>query len=173
MAEICESLECANLIYEIIVEATEAGTGKRETRLFDGGDLGEVVKQVKRYVEAMPKGHNLSIKGRVKVTNTFALSTELIECLLERPVKPELAAIARPQVIVQERIYVPSLSENVLLNPKEVAELIGVANQTLAYWRTQGSGPKFVIVGARSIRYWRDDLMKWIEEGKRESTFQY
>jgi len=166
VTEICEALEYASLTYQIAVEVKKTGTGRTEARLFEGGDLAELVGRVKRYIGTHPKGNNLSIHARARVTNTFALDPKLIEDMLGRPRHPPETSVQLPpeKVGIQERAHAPSLFENVLLNPKEVSELIGVANKTLTHWRTEGRGPKYVIVGARSVRYWREDLMKWIAE---------
>lgn len=51
-----------------------------------------------------------------------------------------------------------------LLTPREAAELLAVAERTLADWRYRGTGPSYVAYSGRCIRYRRDDLDAWVEE---------
>jgi excisionase family DNA binding protein len=50
-----------------------------------------------------------------------------------------------------------------LMTPKELSEYLQVADETLQYWRRNGTGPAFVRV-ATLIRYKREDVEKWLEE---------
>ena len=51
-----------------------------------------------------------------------------------------------------------------LLSPKEVAEILGVTEQTLAVWRSLGSQElRFIKVG-RAVRYRPEDVKKYIEQ---------
>jgi predicted DNA-binding transcriptional regulator AlpA len=50
-----------------------------------------------------------------------------------------------------------------LIDEKEAATYIGYTVRCLQNWRLRGGGPRFVKVSARSIRYRRSDLNKWIE----------
>jgi predicted DNA-binding transcriptional regulator AlpA len=50
-----------------------------------------------------------------------------------------------------------------LLSLSEVAGLIRVPVATLRYWRHLGTGPHSFKVG-RSVRYWRTDVLRWLEE---------
>jgi len=56
--------------------------------------------------------------------------------------------------------------EKKIMKPTDVAEQLGLEPQTLARWRTQGRGPKFVKVGS-AVRYLPDAVDQWI----RENTF--
>jgi excisionase family DNA binding protein len=49
------------------------------------------------------------------------------------------------------------------------AFLGGVPVGTLANWRYQGRGPRFVKVG-RHVRYRRSDVEAWLERNARQST---
>ncbi len=50
------------------------------------------------------------------------------------------------------------------LTPKEAAEHIGVAEQTLAVWRTTNRYPDLVYLKVgRAVRYRLSDLDKWLE----------
>jgi len=59
-----------------------------------------------------------------------------------------------------------------LLTEKEAAALICYTPRALQNWRVRGGGPKYVRVSARSIRYQRRDVLKWIEERKQSHTSQ-
>jgi excisionase family DNA binding protein len=50
-----------------------------------------------------------------------------------------------------------------LLSISEVADLVRVPVATLRYWRHLGTGPRSFKVG-RSVRYWRTDVLRWLEE---------
>ena len=50
-----------------------------------------------------------------------------------------------------------------LLTIGEVADLVRVPVATLRYWRHLGTGPRSFKVG-RSVRYWRTDVLRWLEE---------
>lgn len=47
-----------------------------------------------------------------------------------------------------------------VLNTVQAAEFLGVAENTLRYWRHFGRGPKSYNVG-RTVRYDLDELKKW------------
>ena len=49
-----------------------------------------------------------------------------------------------------------------LLTMKEVANVVRVPVATLRYWRHLGSGPRSFRVG-RSVRYWRTEVLHWLE----------
>jgi excisionase family DNA binding protein len=55
--------------------------------------------------------------------------------------------------------------ERVLYSPKEVAEMIGVNENTLYKWRAAGEGPPFMRLseGGR-VRYEREALRAWMRE---------
>lgn len=50
-----------------------------------------------------------------------------------------------------------------LLSMAEVADLIRVPVATLRYWRHLGTGPHSFRVG-RSVRYWRTEVHRWLED---------
>jgi predicted DNA-binding transcriptional regulator AlpA len=49
-----------------------------------------------------------------------------------------------------------------LLLPDASARELGVAPATLAAWRSRGTGPTFVKLGAKLVRYRRADLSSFI-----------
>lgn len=51
-----------------------------------------------------------------------------------------------------------------MLTDLEVAGALKMSRQTLANWRSEGRGPRFIKVGGRSVRYRRGDVEAWIEE---------
>lgn len=57
-----------------------------------------------------------------------------------------------------------------LVNEKEAAAFLGYTIRALQNWRLRGSGPQFVKVSARSIRYRRRDLMAWVDARLRQNT---
>ncbi len=54
------------------------------------------------------------------------------------------------------------------MDAKNTSTYLGVAEKTMAIWRSSGAGPPYVKRGR--IFYFKDDLDKWIEEGRRTST---
>jgi len=48
--------------------------------------------------------------------------------------------------------------------------LLGHTPRALQDWRMRGSGPRYVKISARSVRYRRQDLELWAEERIRTST---
>ena len=59
--------------------------------------------------------------------------------------------------------------ELVLINEKEVADMLCVTQRSLQRWRANGSGPKYVKM-ARHIRYLREDIYEWLVSCRRTST---
>ena len=57
-----------------------------------------------------------------------------------------------------------------LINEKEAAVFLGVTRRALQQWRLNGSGPKYVKISQRCVRYRRIELIKWSEERLRSST---
>lgn len=57
-----------------------------------------------------------------------------------------------------------------LLTPEEAAAKLAVAVQTLAHWRVRGTGPSFVHLSARCVRYPEPTLDKWLSERLQLST---
>lgn len=55
------------------------------------------------------------------------------------------------------------------LTTKQAATRLGCAPHTLAKWRLDGSGPRFMKLG-RAVRYSEDALQNWMRERERRST---
>ena len=56
-----------------------------------------------------------------------------------------------------------------LLNEREVSELINTPKGTLSRWRCSGRGPSWVKLEG-SVRYYLSDVLAYVEEGKRLSV---
>lgn len=56
-----------------------------------------------------------------------------------------------------------------LLTVAQFAELLSVHPATLATWRYEGRGPRFIKVG-RHVRYRLADINTWLDEQARSST---
>lgn len=50
-----------------------------------------------------------------------------------------------------------------LMSIKEVADIVRVPEATLRYWRHLGAGPHSFRIG-RSVRYWRSEVLIWLEK---------
>ena len=57
-------------------------------------------------------------------------------------------------------------ADDELMTLKEVATLVRVPEATLRYWRHLHTGPRGFRIG-RSVRYWRNDVIHWLEEQSR------
>lgn len=53
-----------------------------------------------------------------------------------------------------------------LMSIQEVAALVRVPEATVRYWRHLGEGPRGFRVG-RSVRFWRTEVVQWLEEQSR------
>lgn len=51
-----------------------------------------------------------------------------------------------------------------LIPLREVAELLGVAEETLRYWRARGEGPASFVVGRRNVVYRSSAVAAYIAE---------
>ena len=56
-----------------------------------------------------------------------------------------------------------------LMTTKQVAEMIGFSHRTLAKWRQEGRGPKYIKIGS-SVRYTIEDVEEWSLKRKRYSS---
>lgn len=93
-----------------------------------------------------------------------------LTALVEQVATAFAAAVEeRAEELLAERIpplrLVPE--DRLLLSAQEVSALIGLAEGTLANWRSQGGevGPPFVKLGGM-VRYRRTDLEAWIAAQK-------
>lgn len=61
-------------------------------------------------------------------------------------------------------------SRDRLIGVRELSEMLKVSVVTLSKWRIDGSGPKFIGVNKRCVRYRVGDVLDWIEERERTCT---
>ncbi len=57
-----------------------------------------------------------------------------------------------------------------LLDEKRTAQLLSINHRTLQQWRLRGTGPRFIRISSRCVRYRYRDLLAWINERVRTST---
>jgi predicted site-specific integrase-resolvase len=57
-----------------------------------------------------------------------------------------------------------------LLPPADAAEMLGVSERTLEGWRRRGTGPRYVVLPSRRVRYADTDIMLWLAARQRRST---
>lgn len=56
-----------------------------------------------------------------------------------------------------------SEQQQTLQTEAEAAEQLGVAERTLQTWRHRGSGPAYIRISSRCVRYRQRDLNAWLE----------
>ncbi len=56
-----------------------------------------------------------------------------------------------------------------LLTEQELANLLKVSVRTVRRWRAEATGPPVVWAGSHRPRYWRSQVVKWLERGGRET----
>lgn len=57
-----------------------------------------------------------------------------------------------------------------LLTPADVSEMLAVTSGALAQLRYLGTGPKYVKLTGRSVRYRERDVEEWVEAHLRSTT---
>lgn len=57
--------------------------------------------------------------------------------------------------------------EDKLLTTKEVAEYLGIAENTICQYRMTGIGPRYIKLG-RMVRYRLNDVIEWIDKKMKE-----
>ena len=70
-----------------------------------------------------------------------------------------------------EDVEVPNVTER-LMTATEAGDLLAMTRGALAQLRYMGTGPKFVKLGGRSVRYRLEDLEEWIAQCTRTCTSQ-
>lgn len=56
------------------------------------------------------------------------------------------------------------MNDEELLSTAEAARMLALKPQTLRKWRADGTGPKYVRVGSKAVRYRKRALAEYIEE---------
>lgn len=51
-----------------------------------------------------------------------------------------------------------------MMSPRQVADYLGVKQETLTKWRQRGIGPKYVKLNQNFIRYPAGSLVEWFRE---------
>lgn len=57
-----------------------------------------------------------------------------------------------------------------LIAPATLAEALGTTERTLSEWRIRGTGPAFIRVGGRAVRYRPESVDEWLIAQERRST---
>jgi predicted DNA-binding transcriptional regulator AlpA len=56
-----------------------------------------------------------------------------------------------------------------LISERQLCELLGIGLPTIARWRAEGKGPRFIILGVRRLAYRPSDVKSWLAERERVS----
>lgn len=75
----------------------------------------------------------------------------------------------------QNRKRLNSTEQNVdgpMYRPKGAAVYLDVSEQTLAHWRSKGSGPAYIRLSARCIRYTEAALREFAQDRAQSSTVE-
>ena len=56
-----------------------------------------------------------------------------------------------------------------LMTEREVRELCRISSSALPTKRTRGEFPRPIQIGRRSVRYWRSEIVAWIEGENRSA----
>lgn len=57
-----------------------------------------------------------------------------------------------------------------LLRPEDVAQILGVSERTLERWRMEGSGPRYLSLSRKVVRYEAGDLRAFLDDRGRSNT---
>jgi hypothetical protein len=57
-----------------------------------------------------------------------------------------------------------------LVPPPGAARILNVKTQTLAKWRWEGRGPRFIRLSSRRVVYDMRDLREWVDSRRQQST---
>ena len=59
-------------------------------------------------------------------------------------------------------VYQSQISQDTLLTPAEVANMLRISTQSLKLWRKNGGGPPWKKINNSSVRYYETGLYKWL-----------
>ena len=62
------------------------------------------------------------------------------------------------------------IDSETLLTEVQAAELLQVTPRAVQKWRAEGTGPRFIRISGRCVRYRRRDLIEWTEARLKSST---
>jgi predicted DNA-binding transcriptional regulator AlpA len=74
-----------------------------------------------------------------------------------------------PRRLAKRTVPPPSGDPDQVLTPEETASVLRCALSSLARWRWNGEGPRFIKVGG-NVRYRRRDLREWMDSRAHTST---
>lgn len=57
-----------------------------------------------------------------------------------------------------------------LLTTSQAADYLGLSVSTLCRWRSEGTGPRYTVLGRSAVRYTQASLEKFAAAGVRQST---
>ena len=57
----------------------------------------------------------------------------------------------------------PEAGNEVLLNPAQLGEWLGVTRRTVDKWRSMGIGPQALRIGPRKVLYRKSDVLAWLD----------
>ena len=60
--------------------------------------------------------------------------------------------------------------EDKLMTSKEVAEYLGVSEGTMYEYRALGTGPTYIRLGGRLVRYHLSDVKAWLDKQKSDEN---
>ena len=66
--------------------------------------------------------------------------------------------------------FVDYTDPDALLTPQQASVLAGLSHRTLDNKRSDGTGPKYIRLSSRCVRYRRRNIMKWVAEHERTKT---
>ena len=78
------------------------------------------------------------------------------------PLEGDPALVADKSYIKERIMSMANDPDDELLSMAEVSAIVRAPVATLRYWRHIGSGPRSIKVG-RSVRYWRSDVISWLD----------
>ena len=70
----------------------------------------------------------------------------------------------------QEILGKATFDPDALETERKASDFLGVTTRALQKWRATGTGPQFVRISGRCIRYRRRDLIAWVEARLKSST---
>lgn len=71
-----------------------------------------------------------------------------------------------PELIAELRAAIDTQRQPQIMTPMQAAEFLGVSEHYLLDHRKRGTGPAYTQPAAKIVRYQRDDIIAWLDEGK-------
>jgi hypothetical protein len=71
---------------------------------------------------------------------------------------------------LRNRTQRPPVDPDALVAERHAADFLGVTTRALQKWRATSTGPRYVRISSRCIRYRRRDLIAWAESLLRSSA---